>query len=278
MAFDSASSPEELAVLARDSRCPPDLRADARVQLAALVLQTARHCCARFRFSPPVCDELLALCWEHVEDHLHNYRPDLGPFLPWLHTVLIRLAHTLRRQHLRDANLVRNLALRLAAHSDGDGSAQLAVAFARLRNALDHHTWPPSRAIDYFAVLLVRLRVEIALLYRAVRPLCPAGEIADSVACWLPWRPDEQSRVFRPDLPTLADLWSRLAPRLDHVSGLGIVLDALDTRSGESPVPYNTLIQWFHRAHHFARTQLGEEAWREHGFAHLLRPSTRKDA
>jgi hypothetical protein len=146
-----------------------------------------------------------------------------------------------------------------------------------MRDDLDVCAWPPSRAVDYYAVLLVLLRVEIAAVYRTLWPVSPPGDVADRAAVALPWRMAEEDRAFRPGLPNLAELWHRLAPRLDQNTGLQVVLEALTDPPPSGPlVSYTALGQWAHRAREMAQERLGPVAWREHGFACLLCSSTQE--
>lgn len=145
--------------------------------------------------------------------------------------------------------------------------------FGGLRAILDAYAWPPSRQIDYYAVLLLQLRLELADLYRATCGEHPPGEVGERVVVWLPWHSHEDGRRCRSGLPTLADMWSALAPRLgERLGELQEVVEIVNGMSGMSDdkrLTYDTLAQWTFRARKEAHKRFGED-WHAAGFARLL--------
>jgi hypothetical protein len=272
-----APTPEGLALLARDPTASREQRDAAAVALAALVREVAGQCAGAMRAERQLRQDLIDGSWGHVSERLSSYDPNVGPLGPWLRTVLTRLGHSLRRDRQREARHLMSLASRNEGKPDAQEAAgRLEARFAQMRADLDGCAWPPSRAVDYYAVLLVCLRLEIAAVCRRLWPVSPPGDVADRAAGALPWRPAEEARSFRSGLPSLAELWRRLAPRLDRVAGLQVVLEALNDPSPEPPVSYVALAQWESRARRMAEERLGPAAWREHGFAQLLCPSPRE--
>ncbi|MEZ5940653.1 MAG: hypothetical protein R3C18_04625 [Planctomycetaceae bacterium] len=72
--------------------------------------------------------------------------------------------------------------------------------------------------VDYYAVLLMRTRLEIARLVAPtfqVREAVAEGEVSRKVAEFLPWTGVEQQRAFRQGMPTLSDIWQSLEPLLN---------------------------------------------------------------
>ena len=266
-----ASTPEGLAVLACDPTSPREQREGAVACLAELVREVAGQCAAALRADARLRLDLVEGSWEHVEARLPRYDPLRGQLVAWLRVVLTRLGHDLRRARQREARHLESLARRSAAGADAqEAAALLEASFRRMRADLDACAWPPAREVDHFAVLLVLLRVKVAAVCRRLWPLSPPGDVADRAAGAVPWRAVEEGRCFRQGLPSLGELWGRLAPRLDRAAGTPVVLEALNDPPPDAPVHYGALAQWAHRAQKMAQERLGEVAWRDHGFAQLL--------
>ena len=281
-------TPEELAFQAADFSAPAEARDHAFRALEPLVRQAARASARAINADERLREDLHDECLGHIAEKLPHYRPERGPFRVWVHQVLHNFGCDLRRRRrrLREVSLSKEVVgrpdtgsrLTAAVVPEEGAAADLERRFAALRLQLDTCVWPPSRRVDYFAVLLARLRLELADHYRASREgVLPAQEAAERVAVWLPWRNDEEARRFRPDLPTLSDLWRELAPKLGERLGLAEVVAVVNA----CPPPgtrlsYDTLNQWMFRARKLAHESIGDDAWYAHGFAHLLGLSGRE--
>jgi DNA-directed RNA polymerase specialized sigma24 family protein len=271
--------PEDLVAQALDPGVSTEDRSAALAALESFVRVVAGQCARRLIADEQVRQDLIDQSFGFVEERLHQYDPGQGPFRPWLNAVLTHFGRDLRRRWQRHARRYRPLPAREPGQADRPGGsveealAGLAEGFALMRADLDACPWPAGRAVDYYAVLLVFLRVEMVASYRRAGAEPVPGDAADRAAEWLPWRAAEEARCFRAGLPPLAELWRRLASRLDGPVGLQVVLDTLnDPPPACGLVGYNTLAQWCFRARTLARDQLGPEAWQEHGFARLLCP------
>ncbi len=271
-------TPEEL--VARVQELPPGSpgHEQAVVQLAQYVQCVAEQVARRLHTLGQVSQDLVDQSWEHVEPRLGSFNTENGTFTPWLRTVLHNLGRDLCRRSRRgvsfDEEQLDEYPERQAnGNPIEDNLEKLTQLFGQMRTALDQLTpcWPPSRAVDYCAVFLVCLRVQLAERYRAlIRQYydeIPLNQLADCVARWLPWHPHEEPRSFRCGLPSIGDLWEQLAPLLNENRGLNVVLTAL----GEQAVSYTTFTQWVHRARQQAQERLGDD-WQLLGFANLLTP------
>lgn len=72
--------------------------------------------------------------------------------------------------------------------------------------------------VDYYAVLLMRVRLEIARLlapYFQTQDVLEKDEVPKTIGDLMPWSRIEQRRAFRQGMPTLKDIWQSLAPRLN---------------------------------------------------------------
>jgi DNA-directed RNA polymerase specialized sigma24 family protein len=272
--------PETLAAIVADPSLPLRQREPAGIQLADIVRQEATQCARFLRADPQLRQDLVDRSWEHVEPRVQLFRSHQGSFLAWVRTVLVRLGHDLRRERQRNELLINRLRQRARTRSDPlthlEAMAQLNEAFGVLRQDLDRVAWAPRGAVDYFAILLVHLRVEIATCYQLLRGPCPPGEVVSQVVSWLPWRVEEEQRSFRPGYPALVQVWQRLTPRLDHAGGLAVISDALADPPPGRPLSYNTLAQWVHRSRQLAHHRMGEHCWHHHGFSGILAPATRR--
>jgi hypothetical protein len=91
-------------------------------------------------------------------------------------------------------------------------------ALARMGDALG---LPSGKGVDYFAVLLLYLRLNVVRIGArlAVLPTqgCDPSQLtAAELAEWLlPWRPADAARTFKPNWPTLQAIWELLATKLN---------------------------------------------------------------
>jgi DNA-directed RNA polymerase specialized sigma24 family protein len=281
MATDPAADPcpEDLVAVALDHHLPDEERNAALAALEPIVREVATQCSRRLIADEQVRRDLVELSFGFVQERLEQYDPAQGPLRPWLQGVLTHFGQDLRRRWLRHARRHAPLLTPEPEQSSPQRpsleelTAVLEEGFARMREDLDRCAWPPARAVDYYAVLLAHLRLEmVASCHRAGAAQAP-GEAARRAAGWLPWRAEEEVRRFRAGLPRLDELWRRLSPRLDGCYRLDLLLEALNDPPPGPPVVYSTLAQWCYRARRTARERLGLEAWAEHGFARLLHGS-----
>jgi DNA-directed RNA polymerase specialized sigma24 family protein len=273
---NACPTPEDLVALVLDSATPAATRDAALADLVTIIREVARSCASRLITSDQVRQDIVDESVTFVHERLNQYDPQIGPFRPWLQAVLLHFGMSVRRtwnrRDRRHLPLLESDTLQggAPATSADESLDQLADSFRRMRTHLDHCAWPPSRAVDYYAVLLVFLRVAMAAFCRRFGMGEISGEAAEHAATWLPWHQAEELRRFRVELLCLSQLWHRLAPRLDQKPGLQAVLDILNSPTPpRGPVIYNTLVQWCHRARKIAQERLGPEAW-NHGFARLL--------
>jgi hypothetical protein len=271
-------APEEMAVAAADSATPAPSRNDLIVALRPLIEQAALVAARTIYDAPQLRQDLLDQSLNHVVERLPTFDPKRGSFQTWARVVLHRLGCNLRRSRARRKEFTQeNQQIEALPHRNVSGAEEaierLGACFIGLRAVLDARAWPPSRQIDYYAVLLLQLRLELADLYRATCGERPQGEVAERVVVWLPWHTHEGIRCCRPGLPTLAAMWSALAPRLgERLGGLQEVVEivnGMDDLAGGMRLTYGTLTQWTFRARREAQERFGED-WHAAGFARLL--------
>lgn len=271
-------TPEEMAVAAADSATPAQTKNDLILALRPLIEQAALVAARAIHANPQLRQDLLDQSLDHVVQRLPKFDPKRGCFQGWSRMVLHSLGCNLRRTQVSRREFAQEKEKSEALlHGNASGAEEaikrLGDYFGGLRAALDSHAWPPSRQIDYYAVLLLQLRLELADLYRATCGERPSGEVGERVVVWLPWHSHEDSRRCRRGLPTLADMWSALAPRLgERLGGLQEVVEivnGLNGMTGGTRLTYDTLAQWTFRARKEARERFGED-WHAAGFARLL--------
>jgi hypothetical protein len=275
--FDAGPSPEDLVARVLDPQFPAAARNEALILLRPIIEEVAGICSRRLCADQQVREDLVAQAFTHVASALARFDQGRGTFFrSWLQGVLTHLGQDLRRRRTRYVRRHQVLpdnwdCPSLPAPDHEEESAQLARNLGSMRAELDRCSWPPSAGIDYFAVLLVLLRVELANAYRRAAGKSFLGPLAPTIAAWLPWRQGEEDRLIRRNLPNLRLLWDFLAPRLETTSGRQALLAALnETTPGQPGVSYNALAQWCFRARKMAHERLGEKAWHTHGFARLL--------
>src|SRR5262245_15383269 len=237
-------SPEEAAQRAADPAIPVEQRNEALRALRPLVEQVARQVAAS-AMAPYLRQQLVDESFTHVGLRIGQF-PASGEHVleNWLRTVLRNLGRDrYRRSRTRDPlNLAHTgqgrAAGQEAAASDipapdrfpSEAPAALAAAFRQMRTVLDRAAWAPAGQVDYYAVFLLRLRLQLAIERRrhSGSPEAPPGEVASWVAGHLPSRGDEEARRIRPELPTLGELWGRLIGHLDGPVHLALGLEALN--------------------------------------------------
>lgn len=264
-----------MAVTAADSTTPAQTRNDLILALRPLIEQAALVTARAMNADPGLRQDLCDQSLTHIVEQLGKFDPQRGSFQGWCRMVLHSLGASLRRSRTRRAE-VSIPSDQLESQPDRDCSSdeeaieQLGACFLGLRAVLDARAWPPSRRIDYFAVLLLQLRLELADLYRATCGVRPAGEVVERVVDWLPWHNHEELRRCQAGLPTLAELWAALAPRLgERLGGLQEVVEIVNEMAVGAHLTRNALAQWMFRARQEAMQRFGDD-WDAAGFSRLL--------
>ncbi len=258
-----------LAQIVIDPVHPAEVRAQAWGKLIPTIEAIARQAT---RPHPESADDAVGAIWELLDPSAcggkNPYDPTNGSFCAWCRVVLYRRA----LDRARRRGPLGGAALPIPEVEDPAGMAEEWAALLmerreRLRESLDRLSSPlePTRGVDYFAVLLVQLRLAMA---RRAGPVleaeCPARppRAADFIAWCVPWTRDEHSRSFKPGWPQLCVVWGKLEDRFDRppfwvaagelcacIDGTGAVL---------TPDLWN---HWVTRAKVLAREVLGAEAW-----------------
>lgn len=267
---------EELVCQAADPASTDQERDDAWRWLTPVINRVAAEAAGALHAERWLRDELLKESVGHLHERLSRFDPTLGTFENWLYRVLYNLGATLRRRYRRCHALPAEPDLAPAAPppvEPDEAAAELARLLARLRRGLDRVAWTPGRQVDYYAVLLLQLRLVLVERYHAGGGGSPgqSGECAAWAERALPWHPAEQARRIRPALPPLADLWQTLSPWLDEPLPRVTLLGRLNEALGAgSRIEHGTYGQWVYRCKAEARRQLDLADWHEHGFACLL--------
>lgn len=286
MPFDSTcellADASALACLVADTRQRPDARDRGLQQLRPVIESIARRVSAGFRgnWHHDLVAESCAIIWLQ----LPRFDPARGRFEDWCRVVLYRYALDVwrksRRGPVRPAVGGDEVHAMLEAIADDDARDASEDALARCREArrvLDRIAWPPPRAVDYFAVLLLQLRVAAARYLTQGALSQDAAWRADlplHVEWLLPWHPAEQQRPLKRDWPPLATCWESVraalatpAARIDADALCRTIAACLPPAAQLTPDVWN---QWVHRAKDQARTRVQDEAVWARCFARLL--------
>ena len=155
-----------LACLVADSRQSQETRDCALERLLPMIEAIAGQVAARFRSN--TYEELVAESGAVVWSRIRRFTPEYGCFEDWCRTVLTN--HAIDQWRQRKRNPVQpatggdglNLALEAAVDDTGDASEEAMTRCRERRSVLDRIAWPPSRAVHYYAVLLLQLRLVAA--------------------------------------------------------------------------------------------------------------------
>ncbi|MFM7149535.1 MAG: hypothetical protein ACKO23_06800, partial [Gemmataceae bacterium] len=120
------------------------------------------------------------------------------------------------------------------------------TVLAPMRQALDEANWNSKGELDYFAVLLIQIRMKLGENYlRDSGKVVQPGEVAQAVDGWFPWREEEKSRRFRSGYPDLWSLWQSMKAFLDQGMGLKELVDLVNSQKTAGPeLTPGTLTQW----------------------------------
>jgi DNA-directed RNA polymerase specialized sigma24 family protein len=281
---DWPSAAHQLALIAANDDETEERRNRALSELRPLIERAAADVAKQFRDSC-VKQDLLEDCFFQVTQRLPQFRvQEGGSFNGWLYRVLYHLGCDLRRRRgdlldrartgqAGDALPVLEAVADHRGEADcTEAAARLADLFVRLRKILDRIGWEPSRAVDYYALLLVELRVRMAACFTKSLGVEPASasDTADRVERWLPWREAEGRRRFRADLPILEHYWRDVRERLGKraLRSLDLV-EALNRPLTSGHVSVAVWDQWMKRMRRETRQRVRPGEW-ESFFARLL--------
>jgi DNA-directed RNA polymerase specialized sigma24 family protein len=150
-----------------DTRQPQAVREHSLQQLRPVIESIARRVSAGFRgnLHQDLIAESCAIVWLQIP----RFDPARGRFEDWCRVVLYHHALDVwrksRRGPVRPAVGGDAVQAMMEAVVNDDARAAGVEALARCREArrvLDRIAWPAPRAVDYFAVLLLQLRVAAA--------------------------------------------------------------------------------------------------------------------
>lgn len=146
-----------------------------------------------------------------------------------------------------------------------EGISRWSQAF---RQVLDGIAWRcEKKDIDYFAVLLLNLRLKIAARVFDVGFASP-DEPAKYVASLLPWHPDEEQRLLSKSLPTLGQVWQALASDMNKPptsKSLCVVVNQLAAEQGcSASLNDGCWRKWCERAREEAEKRTNPEQWQQY--------------
>jgi len=270
----------ELAALVADLDQPEGRRSQALARLVPTIESNACQVATRFRrhLQEDLVGESVTVIWMRIG----QYSRAAGRFEDWCRTVLYHYAVDLWRK--AKSGPVRpavggdepSAALELAAAVE-DHSDEVIERCRELRAVLDRLAWSPPRGVNYFAVLLLHLRLVMARhLTHAPLNEDPAwrGELPDLVESLLPWSAEEAESRFKHDWPPLRQIWEGACKLLRERTltievsrPCDVVERWLPASSQLTPELWN---QWVHRAKDRAKHRLQDEAAWSRCFSRLL--------
>lgn len=272
----------ELASLVADRNQPEERRHRALERLVPLIEENAWQTAARFPewLRNDLREESRTIVWLRV----HQFDPSLGRFEDWCRVVLhnygVDLLRKSRKGLVRPATggQAASTAVCLpATTAPEETSDQVMQRCRELRAVLDSITWLPPRGVNYFAVLLVQLRLSMIrrlIPNNAAQEISSEGQIPDLVEWLLPWHPHEEQASFKSGWPSLSQLWSALRSLAGHpgsAMGAPVLCQTLDRLLP----PWVRLTpdlwhHWVHRAKDNARCRLQDESIWIRCFGRLL--------
>ena len=230
------------------------------------------------RFPAPIGQRLAEEAVSRIYQRLGQFCASRGCFARWCYRLLYNRALDLLRWHRRSRT--RLLSLEALSHLPDPIAVQSPEAEQRteailadlrsVRRLLDDISWgtPSQGEVDYFAVLLLHLRLAMAgRLGQTLTgdELQPAGGVAGFLAHVLPWSRAEEGLRCRRGLPPLADVWEALRPEVDRlpcrVSGEDLCRTLSRLQPGGPALNPLTWHQWCQRARKAALRRMGPEAW-----------------
>lgn len=267
--------PTELALLIQDDTVRDDVKNCALNTLNQSVIQPlARKLSPDEEFSA----EALSFVWIKLA-HEKKFDPNKGSFNSWCQVILRNRYKDFRRRTRRLPNLAEEEEDAIPDSSDSDCAygEELQRRIRELREELDHlaSVFRAPQQVDYFAVLLLQLRLVMARMLRLHDLLSESslGPPSDLIAWALPWRPGEASRSIRPVWASLGEVWEALREELDRppycIEAPGLC-DILSRHTdGKALITADVWNQWVRRAKQQARSRVDPETW-EQVFARFL--------
>jgi hypothetical protein len=236
--------------------------------LIPLIEEMADRVCTCSAGFEPIRQELRAMSVSHVWSKLPQFDASRPSFAGWVRRVLANLGRDLRKRTYTQTRHLNEWYTQRQSHCAPEpvveAADELAQGLQAMRAALVASDWPVPAGVDYYAVLLLDVRLA---LWRVACPHHPAhAEASQWAAQALPWTPIETRRRPRANLPELGELWSRCT--CGQVECPSQISQLLGQRLPEFPA--NTFFQWCSRARRRGRQLLGAEGWQQSGFASLL--------
>jgi DNA-directed RNA polymerase specialized sigma24 family protein len=271
-----------LACLVADARQPQDTRDRGLERLTPMIEAIARQVAGGFRSGSH--HDLIAESGSIVWLRMHHFDPARGRFEDWCRVVLYHHACDVWRKANRGPVLPAaggdeaNAAMESVAMGDARDTSEEAMDRCReLRTVLDRIVWPPSRAVHYFAVLLLQLRLAAARHMtgeQLSRDASWRAELPQYVEWLLPWHPDEHQARLKPGWPPLEALWAAIcwairdpAAKIEAEVICGSIAPLLPAAAQLTPDVWN---HWVHRAKEQARTRVQDDAVWTRCFSRLL--------
>ena len=254
-----------------------------------------------WRFNPWVARELSDTAVAHVYGVLDKYCPCEGKFETWVFQVLYNKARDIWRRRARQRTIFFSELLGLLSEEsqdEGDDSEvsveelgpvvypptpwpeiedEFEVLFRQRREAMDRLAASDTgrSRVNRKAVLWIRLRLgqahslqkaPFAIFQEHARePWIQDGGLGGIVAVCIPWQASEAHWSFRPDWPTIGELWKELASRLDakpEAPDDATFCQLVSDLAGQDLSP-GQWQQWCRRAKRWARDVLGSDLWQE---------------
>lgn len=297
-AMQLPDDPNDLAALVMDDSQPPEVVNRAWEKLMPLIMQIARRVALRLGMSDGQACEFAEDSSGTVFTVLQKkeYDPARRTFQKWLRTVLQRKAiDKIRKLARRNEKLTSELQ-RLKTQPDGNnshddtpevfdqadpkayderggGTGEQSVTFEEtlkeisqcIRSGLDKAAMFPVRRVDYFAALLLLLRLNALNLFTSmVHVRDPHAESENLV----PWSMYEMNLCIAPNYPSIQEIWQEVKSNNIMAIELCELVRFLKGQDGQE-VAYTNLAMWFHRAKTLARKAIGDELWRKCGFERL---------
>jgi hypothetical protein len=271
--------PEEATELARiviDPSRPLSLRDGAWARLVPIIRQVAEQ---NASFCRDAVEDAVGVVWGMLDPGAgggrRKYDPDRGSFRAWCAVVVYRHAVDLWRSgkcgvpglppakcEARGAGARPDDAAEREAFDDilVERKEQLRAALDRLGRELG----PSAHGTDYFAVLLLKLRLAMAEQVNLEDVLeAEPRRFAEFLAWCLPWVGMEPARRFRDGWPPLSMIWTNLGEclaRPPHCLDGPALCERL-SRLHDAVVTPDVWNHWVNRAKKEAQARLAADEW-----------------
>jgi hypothetical protein len=271
--------PTALALVVQDDKQTEAHRHAALESLDRLVIQRISSNLAPE--SDEFHQEALAFIWNRLAIN-RKFDPDRGRFEAWCTTILHRFHIDLERRRIRSRRRQVNdfdvEDLPDPCEGSADHVEDLLDRMNRLLDSLDCISAgfdATCREVDYFAVLLLQLRLAMARRIR-LEPddadLLPE-KVSELITWAMPWRLGEGDRSFKPGWPVLQAVWEVVGEALNQPPfslGAPELCDLLTQLIGRTSVVTADLWNhWVKRAKEQTRVRVDQRTW-EDCFADFL--------